>query len=308
MKKLFFLLIIYTMTFQCSFAALFQTEIVKMQHFLNKYPATCVFDADILDETEDVFNNFIFENETLTEFGNFTDETDCKLVQKKEKVKKSSKSEVKKQKADLKEKQEPVVEEKFSASTEKTKENKDKKKQDEKAVEKQENFEQMFEDAVCLYNLNKVEEAKQILSSIENKNAAVFLLLANIAEDLGNIDEAIANCQKSISEDPKFYKAYYNLGNLLVKKNNPDLAFQYFKKACSLNKKFPYAQYNLGNCYLEKQEYKKAVKCYQKAIFLKQTEPDFYYNLAYCYNKMNDKKKCEKFLQYYNQCLNLQNN
>lgn len=161
-------------------------------------------------------------------------------------------------------------------------------------------------EIVALYNANKLEDAYRLIANIdENKrDAELWLLLANITQDYGNPDDSIQFLDKSIQKDVKFYKAYYNLGNIYLEKNKVVKAIENYKLAVKYNKEFAYGYYNLGCAYMKDAQFSKAKSSFSKAISIKNNEKDFYYNLALAYKKTGNDKKAQKALIYYNQLSN----
>lgn len=159
------------------------------------------------------------------------------------------------------------------------------------------------QNAYALYNTNHIDEAYELLNKIPNekKDAEAFLILANIEEDKGNENLAIKNLNASLVRDSKFYKAYYNLGCIYMKRRIYTLAINNFKLATKYNDKNSYAFYNLGCAYMNMGEYKKAKKNFIKAIYLKNDEKNFYYNLAYVNKKLGKEKDSKKIIDFYNQ-------
>ena len=153
-----------------------------------------------------------------------------------------------------------------------------------------------------LYNTNKLKEAYQLISQVEEelRDAELWLIAANITQDYGRDLDAIYLLQKSISTDPKYYKAYYNLGNIYLKDKKVNSAIHNYKKCIKYNYKFAYAWYNLGNAYFELEDYSRAKNAYKKAISIRNNDPDFYYNLALVYKKENKTKQAQKILNTYN--------
>lgn len=161
-------------------------------------------------------------------------------------------------------------------------------------------------DAVAFYNVNDLDNSYQLLMQIPDnqKVASDWLMLANIAQDKGNIEETVELLQKSIQADKKFYKAYYNLANVYYEKKDIENAILNYKKTISLNKDFAHSYYNLGVCYVELEKYKTAKSYFNRAILRKPDEPNFYYNLAFVYKKLKDEKKAQKALNAYNELIN----
>ena len=164
------------------------------------------------------------------------------------------------------------------------------------------NYIEMKKNIKVLYNANKLKEAYSLILQMEEeiRDAEIWLLAANITQDYGRDLDAIYLLQKSVSTDPKYYKAYYNLGNIYLKDNKFNSAIYNYKKCVRYNNNFAYGWYNLGNAYMALDEYGKAKSAYLKAVSIKNNEPDFYYNLALAYKKLNKNKQAQKILDKYN--------
>lgn len=159
------------------------------------------------------------------------------------------------------------------------------------------------QNAFALYNTNHINEAYEMLNKIPNdkKDEEIYLILANIEQDKNNEDDAIKNLELAIEKKPEFYKAYYNLGCIFMKKRIYPVAIANFELAKKYNKENPYIFYNLGCAYMNAGEFKKAKKNFIKAIYLKNDEKSFYYNLAYVNKKLGKEKDSKKIIDFYNQ-------
>ena len=164
------------------------------------------------------------------------------------------------------------------------------------------NYIEMKKNIKVLYNANKLKEAYSLILQMEEeiRDAEIWLLAANITQDYGRDLDAIYLLQKSVSTDPKYYKAYYNLGNIYLRDKKFNSAIHNYKKCIKYNYKFAYAWYNLGNAYFELEDYSRAKNAYKKAISIRNNDPDFYYNLALVYKKENKTKQAQKILNTYN--------
>ena len=145
-------------------------------------------------------------------------------------------------------------------------------------------------EAFALYSTNNKEEALQMLNRIpqNRRDEDVFVIIGNICDDLGQRGVAMA------------YKAYYNIGCILLKKKSYELAQKNFKMSIKCNKDFPYAYYNLASCYIAQEQYSKAKRQLVKAISLKADDKDFYINLAYCYKMLGNDKAAQKIIDSLN--------
>ncbi len=155
----------------------------------------------------------------------------------------------------------------------------------------------------ALYNTNNIDEAFNILQGIEDskKDEETYLILANIEEERGNNNAAYDYLQAAIEKNPKFYKAYYNLGCLYMKKRIYTKAIENFELAVKYNKENPYCYYNLACAQMNLGKFSKAKKNFIKAIMLKNDEKNFYYNLAYVNKKMGKEKAAKKIIKFYNE-------
>ena len=161
---------------------------------------------------------------------------------------------------------------------------------------------QLKDDGMMLYSVNKINEAKEMFEQIpeERRDAEVWLLLSNIAQDLQDEQNVEKYLRLSLEKNPKFYKAYYNLGNLYFNKGNIDEALKNYKLAAKYNNKNGYIYTNIGCCYLAKQNLHLARINFNKAVSLNSQNPTNYYNLAYIYKQKGNTKKAEELLKIYN--------
>ncbi len=157
-------------------------------------------------------------------------------------------------------------------------------------------------EAFALYSTNNKKEALEMLERIpqNRRDEDIFVVIGNIYDDLGQRSIAIENFNKAVNISKKPYKAYYNIGCILLKKKSYELAKKNFEMSIKCNKDFPYSYYNLASCYIANEQYSKAKKQLIKALSLKADEKDFYINLAYCYKMLGDNKAALKIVDSLN--------
>lgn len=162
--------------------------------------------------------------------------------------------------------------------------------------------------ANVLYAENDIKGAFNLFLTIpeEERTAQNWLLLGNILQDQGKIDEAIFMYNKAIETDNKFYKAYYNLGNIYLNDGRPNMAVEEYKKVIKLKPEYAYAHYNLGCAYIKLGKYSKAKYELLVATDYKNNVADFHYNLAYVYKKLGKEKQAKTYLEYYNKLIDNQ--
>ena len=158
------------------------------------------------------------------------------------------------------------------------------------------------QNALALYNTNNSDKAYEMLIEIpeDKKDEEIYLILSNIEQDNNQIQNAINFLNSAIGKNPRYYKAYYNLGNIYLKNKNFKKARENYMLSVKYNNKNPYGYYNLGVCYMYTGEFKKAKKNFIKAIMLKNDDKDFYYNLAYANKKLGKEKDAKKIIDFYN--------
>jgi len=162
--------------------------------------------------------------------------------------------------------------------------------------------EDIREQAKFLYNTNSIKEALVLFNNIKetDKISDDWLFMANISQDLGQIDDAVFYLKKAIEADDKNYKAHYNLGNIYFDEKQYNSALKQYNKVLKIKKDFAYAHYNKGCCFLAKNSLINARYEFGLAIKANPNEPSFYYNLAYTNKLMGKAKKAQEAIEIYN--------
>ncbi|MBS6602570.1 MAG: tetratricopeptide repeat protein [Brachyspira sp.] len=158
------------------------------------------------------------------------------------------------------------------------------------------------DQANLLYAENRIEEAFNLLLTIpsETRTPMNWLLLGNILQDKGRLEDADFMFSQAAVNDVKFYKAAYNLGNLYLEQDKPNMAIEQYKKVLKLKPDFAYAYYNMGCAYLKLGKLRDARRNFLYAIDYNSTVADFHYNMAYTCKKLNKPKDAQIYLDYYN--------
>lgn len=158
------------------------------------------------------------------------------------------------------------------------------------------------QQALALYATENFSEAYSLLDNLsyEEKNEEIFLILANINESQGDDNQAIQNLNKAIEKNYTYYKAYYNLGCIFLKKQSYQTSINNFKLALKYNKNSVACLYNLAYSEIKLEDYKSAKKNLIKALQLEPLNKDCLFNLAYCYKKLNKEKQAKKILDNLN--------
>lgn len=161
------------------------------------------------------------------------------------------------------------------------------------------------EQAKVLYAQNEIDSALEILKgkADEDRSAEDWLIMGNILQDKDKIDQAIYMYNQAITQEPKNYKAHYNLGYIYFIQEKPNMALAEFKKSVKYKDDFSYGYYNMGCAYLKLKDYRNAKYNFFKALDLKNGNPNIYYNLAYSYKMLNKEKQAQTYLDLYNKIM-----
>ena len=164
---------------------------------------------------------------------------------------------------------------------------------------------QLKDEGMMLYSLNKIQEAKLKFEEIpeDRRDAETWLLLSNIAQDLQDNNNIVPFINKALEKDSKFYKAYYNLGNIQFNNGNIEEAIKNYRLAAKYNSKNGYIYTNIGCCYLAKKNLTMARINFNKAVTLNPQNPTNYYNLAYIYKQKGNNKKAQELIEIYNKLM-----
>ena len=162
-------------------------------------------------------------------------------------------------------------------------------------------LEEKKKEIIAVYNSNNTEEAYKMISKMseDERDYELWYLLGNLSQDLNNDTNASFFWQKSITMNPEFDKAHYNLANVYLKEKRYNSAVKEYKLAIKYKKDFAYYYYNLGCAYLGLKEYKEAKSSFEKAIKLKSNVADFYYNLAFACKNIHDEKGMKMAIENY---------
>jgi len=162
--------------------------------------------------------------------------------------------------------------------------------------------EELSRQATAFYSdNNRVKTMDLILQINENERTGQdWLILGNVLEDNGKIEDAVYMYQKAIAKDKKCYRAYYNLGNYYMERGQFQNAIENYTKASKIKSENPYIFYNLGCAYLKQNDLSRARANFNKAIMYKSNVAEFHYNLAYVYKQLGKDKLAQTYLDNYN--------
>ena len=105
-----------------------------------------------------------------------------------------------------------------------------------------------------------------VLEKYPEGNAVAYSNHGLICEDSGQLENALADYSKAIEINPKYTKAYYNLGNVNVKLSHLDKAIVNYTKAIEIRPKFVQAYFNRGLAYGNLGRFDKALDDFNRVI------------------------------------------
>ena len=161
--------------------------------------------------------------------------------------------------------------------------------------------EELSKQATAFYSDNNRQKTMDLILQIneQERTAQDWILLGNVLEDNGEIENAFFMYNKALAADSKSYRAYYNIANYQVSKGQFNSAVDNYKKALKIKNDNPYIYYNLACTYIKLNDLSKARANLNKAIMYKSDVPEFHYNLAYVYQQQGKHKLAETYLNNY---------
>ncbi|PTL76327.1 social motility TPR repeat lipoprotein Tgl [Vitiosangium sp. GDMCC 1.1324] len=108
---------------------------------------------------------------------------------------------------------------------------------------------------------------KHVPTEQERQGAEIHYELGLQAQQMGSVQEAYKEMQKSLELDPDYPEAHNAIGILLhMAFNRPEEAIQHYRKALEVRPGFSEAKTNLANVYLSQSRYDEAIKLYEAAL------------------------------------------
>ncbi len=158
---------------------------------------------------------------------------------------------------------------------------------------KENDYETYYKIAVLLNNLEKKEEAIQMLRVIL-KNKPDMIEAAKCCGEIyleqKEFKKAIEIYTNILKHYPNNYEIYYNLGVCYSRINDFDIAKKCFKKTVELNEDMYLAHYRLGQIALLYREYDVAEESFAKSVY-NEKEAKAYYELAKIHIMKDQKEK-----------------
>lgn len=127
-----------------------------------------------------------------------------------------------------------------------------------------------------------IETSKKVLA-IEPKNECALNTIAGLYGVMSEFEQEVIYAKRAIEANPKFAKAYINLGNAQASQGNLKEAEQAFTRARELEPKSPLGVYSLGVLAEQQRKFPEAIGFYQKSVEIDPQFEDGYFSLAAMY-------------------------
>ncbi len=182
-----------------------------------------------------------------------------------------------------------------------------------KVINKNKNWDTLFNLALININEQKINEAINYLELININNLQlntsliyydkyssnekliidINLYLGVLYKSLGKNKNAINSFIKVLKYDPQNELSYANLGDIYFKDGNYDLAIENYNSAIEIstdNKRKSNLYNDLGFCYFRKGLTKEAMECFKNSVILNPENKNALYNLGLIYVKSGMKE------------------
>lgn len=163
---------------------------------------------------------------------------------------------------------------------------------------KKNDYKSYFKISQLLNNLDKKDEAIQMLKTLISKKPELYeanKLLGSLLLEKEKFKEAVHIYAQAIKHNPDKADLYYNLGVAYCRINEFSLAKDCFEKTVEIDSNIYNAYYRLGQLSLLYRDIETAEKYFLQSIY-GETESKAYYQLAKIYMMKNDKNKAATFL------------
>lgn len=133
----------------------------------------------------------------------------------------------------------------------------------------------LFDEALQFDEQGDTEAAKELyLKSIEMErdNSDAYCNLGIIACEEGDYPKGINYFTLCLKENPRHYKAHFNLANTYAEAGNIDLAILHYRVSTEIAPQFPNSYFNLGLMLARSKKYEEAIKILKRFLSLAPAE------------------------------------
>jgi tetratricopeptide (TPR) repeat protein len=151
------------------------------------------------------------------------------------------------------------------------------------------------------YFASRLQDAEQALRkalALDPQYEVAYVVLGDLFEQSGKLDEAIAIFARVIEIKPDLYLPYYYYGKLASKEGNKRIAeaIEKLQKAVALNPTFAEAHYELGKAEVQAGRPEEAIPELTRSLELNPSLAQSHYQLGLVYKKLGDQpRSAEQF-------------
>jgi len=161
-----------------------------------------------------------------------------------------------------------------------------------KAIDQDENFNKPYFALGFLYDrkgdfekaLFYYKEYSDMLGEKGLEDPTVYNDIGSIYIDMGYLEDAKVYLDKSLANDPNFFRALYNMGLYYYKKGDNENALAYYERTIDAEPFFMNSYLNISAIYIADERYDEAIEVLTRGIN-KNPSPDLLYNRACSYAK-----------------------
>jgi tetratricopeptide (TPR) repeat protein len=122
-----------------------------------------------------------------------------------------------------------------------------------------------------------IEDWEQAIE-IEPEDSRVHIILSSILRERREYVKALASAFEGVKQNPGYYEAYYQRGNIYQLRKYFENAISDYTEAIRLNPKFAMAYTNRGNAYVNTGAFENAISDYNEALRLNPRAANTYNN------------------------------
>ncbi|MGC9525060.1 MAG: tetratricopeptide repeat protein [Limnospira sp.] len=134
---------------------------------------------------------------------------------------------------------------------------------------------------------DELENTAVTLQISEQLGVEDYLQRAELAAKLGNLPEAVANCQQALEIKPDAAEAYKILGQIEQAQVHREAAQGFYEKAIALGLEDGDIYLNLGSLYAHQKQWQKSIQFYHKALDFCPQSALIYWNLAKVWRQLS---------------------
>ncbi len=145
--------------------------------------------------------------------------------------------------------------------------------------------------AVHHHQAGRLPEAERIYRDILRRNPdhpIALNLLGVLAGQTGNNEAAIDLIAKSLSAQPDYADAHYNLGNVFHSEERLDEAVVHFQEALALRPGYTEARNNLGNVLIKMERWDEALEQFREILAVNPDRAEVHYNIGIAHRELEE--------------------